>query len=124
MTTRKHPRSPHIAADKFLFELFVYRSVRMRPLILAIALVALFAGQVAFAHGGRHDGSSHAAGAGKSAAQAGFTASTSSTDAGPRSDTRSIGNTATAPAVADEGKTTHHKPGRTPDEEEVQQAEH
>ena len=92
----------------------------MRPLILAIALVGLFAGQIAFAHGGRHDGSSHASSIGKSAAQAGFTARTGSTDAGTKPGT----DATQATADVDTGKAAHHKSGRAPDEEEVQQAEH
>ena len=124
MTKRKHPRSPHIAADKFLFELFAYRSIRMRPLICAIVVAGLFVGQIAFAHGGRHDGSSHAANVGKSTAQAGFAASAGSTDAGSKPDARSNPNSALASAVADEGKAAYRKHGRAPDEEEVQQAEH
>jgi hypothetical protein len=94
----------------------------MRPLIIAFAVVAMFASSIAFAHG-RHGGS-HTASFEKSGTRprsgdlANSNLSESKSDGKPGSDVTVTG------VDPDAGKTPQHKPGRAQDEEEVMQAEH
>jgi hypothetical protein len=112
-----------IATDVFVSTLLAHRSIRMRPLILAIAIAGLFAGPAALAHG-RHGGNGHAASLGKSTAQSGFSTGTALADNGSKPDARSGTDAAQAAAEVNAGKAAHHKSGRAPDEEEVEQPEH